>query len=722
MVLMHRSVRWLVLAIGFVIVAGALLLGSRATPVSAHPIYSGTCGACHSPDSRIQVSATPIYNSGGQTTYSFTITPPYQGIVSYRVSSGNTVVVWNYGINGTFTVPNGGSYELMVVVKPDGSMGGSATTMVYPTNPPGQPTVWDQSHVEVFGRCSDGQVIFTVGNLGLTMNGTSQYRIYVDGALQTQGGFRLGPNQVQTVTTPGGPGNVQIQADQRPLHPAGDMPSWTVSGCVFIPPDLVPTSLTAPTTAIVNQQIPVTWTVQNQGLGDAKKSSWNDRVYLSADPSLSSDDTLVGTVGHSTILMNSDTYTATVTTSKLPNVAPGTYRLIIATDADGRLEETSEANNTMARDIQITASDLAPTSFMPPAVGIAGQQISLVWTVTNQGNGNAVPSWIDRVYLSTDNTLSADDPQIGSLAHAAILADGDTYTASVNATLPNVSSGSYYAILSVDADARLPESNDSNNTAVGTIMIGAPDLTPTNLTSPANGVMGQQIPVAWTVGNQGSDNALPSWNDRLYLSIDNSLSSDDAMIGSLAHSTALAGGSSYTANLSPRLPGDAVGSYYLILATDADSRLSESNETNNSTAVAIQITAPDLIPTSFTPPSTGITGQTIALAWTVRNQGNGNATPTWTDRVYLSTDNTLSSDDALVGSLPHSTALVPGDSYNATLSPKLPVVTAGSYYLILAADSDSRLSESNETNNSTAVAIQITAPDLIPTSFTPPST
>ena len=55
--------------------------------------------------------------------------------------------------------------------------------------------------------------------------------------------------------------------------------------------------------------------------------------------------------------------------------------------------------------------------------------------------------------------------------------------------------------------------------------------------------------------------------------------------------------------------------------------LFESNETNNTRALAIHLTAPDLTPTALTVAATPVAGRQVEVSWMVKNQGDGEAGP-----------------------------------------------------------------------------------------------
>jgi hypothetical protein len=108
----------------------------------------------------------------------------------------------------------------------------------------------------------------------------------------------------------------------------------------------------------------------------------------------------------------------------MPNVAAGNYFLLVVTDdhgtsaGNGLVFEANESNNVLAIALTLTTIDLVPTA-LGPASGVSGQPATATWTVQNQGTG-ASPgqnAWTDRVYFSTDATLSADDTSLSAVGN-----------------------------------------------------------------------------------------------------------------------------------------------------------------------------------------------------------------------------------------------------------------------------------------------------------------
>src|SRR5437764_1008782 len=95
---------------------------------------------------------------------------------------------------------------------------------------------------------------------------------------------------------------------------------------------------------------------------------------------------------------------------------------------------------------------------------------------------------------------------------------------------------------------------------------------------------------------------------------------------------ALAAGASSSGETAVTIPvGTASGSYYLVAYADAAEAVTESNNSNNQTASALQVTggsggSPDLVVSAFTGPGTAAVGATVSLDETTKNQGTGDTT------------------------------------------------------------------------------------------------
>ncbi|AUT03510.1 peptidase S8 [Nostoc sp. CENA543] len=478
-------------------------------------------------------------------------------------------------------------------------------------------------------------------------------------------------------------------------------------------PDLIIQNPTAPTTASLGSTIALNYQVKNQGVGSAGAST--TRFYLSKDTTFSTDDVLLGSDAVNSIAAGAvSSETASILISN--SIAAGNYHLLFRTDADSTVAESNETNNVVSRAITINAADLIIQNATAPTTASVGSTIALSYQVKNQGAGNAVAS-TTRFYLSKDTTFSTDDVLLGSDAVNSVAAGAvSSETASILIS-NSIAAGNYHLLFRTDADSTVAESNENNNVVSRAITINAADLIIQNPTAPTTASVGSTIALSYQVKNQGAGNAVAS-TTRFYLSKDTTFSTDDVLLGSDAVNSIAAGAvSSETASIliSNSIAG---GNYHLLFRADADSTVAESNETNNivSRAITINGPRPDLIIQNISAPSIVDPGNSFTLNYQIANQGTASA-GNHTTKIYLSRDTTLSSDDRLLASDPnYFYPVLNAGTYSSESYFYLSIsrdINFGDYYLLLQADGNGEISESNETNNVTAKAITIAAPDLI---------
>ncbi len=230
------------------------------------------------------------------------------------------------------------------------------------------------------------------------------------------------------------------------------------------------------------------------------------------------------------------------------------------------------------------------------------------------------------------------------------------------------------------------------------------------------------------INNEGTADATDFyWN--IYISTDSVIDSGDtSLFGNyvLFKSTTVAAGASesYSTTATLTIPaGTAPGTYYVGILADSTGNVSESSETDNYYAQQITVKAdkPDLV-ISTTPaatPSTVEPGGTVALSgFTVKNQGDASAGASNVG-IYLSADASLGAFDLLLDTKPVG-ALSAGQQ--TSLGGTTLTIPAdqpdGTYYIILEADTDNTVSESDGLNNTTMVTITVasapaSAPDLV---------
>jgi len=369
-------------------------------------------------------------------------------------------------------------------------------------------------------------------------------------------------------------------------------------------PDLVIDMITAPMSAVVGDSFNVEWTGRNaNGAMPANSTSWSDQVFLSTDQNLSFGDIYIGGAINNSILSSNQIYQkqAQVSTGNIP---PGTYYILVAADAGGNIYEgasnsTQENNNARASGaITLTTPsvDLQASNVSVAAPFYSGTDLTISWTVTNFGTSPTLrPDWSDYVILSRDGIVDQSDRILGYLPHNGILAGGASYNVSSTFPIPNGLTGDYRIFVVTDYNNWIIEDNNANNTslpfALDFVLPPPADLNVTNISPPVSVNLGENATFNWTVQNSGANPVLGTWRDTVYLSRDPFWDSSDILVAQhdlYSSSTPVPAGGTYTTGTSFKLASVEEGTYYVIVRTDAQNRIRETNEANNvSNATAI---------------------------------------------------------------------------------------------------------------------------------------
>ena len=514
------------------------------------------------------------------------------------------------------------------------------------------------------------------------------------------------------------------------------------------PPDLVPT-LNAPTVVNgpPNPSVRITWGVTNQGAGVAIPYGnffWSDRIYFSRDGVLDVSDTWLSNGYGGSRLDPGAGYGGSIQV-RVPVTQSGTGYLLFQTDADNALFEADE-NNNLAR-VQITFNiqppDLAPLALSVPnlVTGPPNPKLLLSWGVTNQGGGDALPTWQDRVYFSASATLDSTASDIFDSSEWNTVSVGAAYWRSNVVRAPVTQSGTYYFIFKTDADNSLLESNLDNNTLAVpvTFHIDPPDLVPVLLSAPAavTGAPNPTITFTYAVTNQGDGVAIgsDSWSDQAFISTHPFLDGSEIPIltGNYGQYWSEAGPvgahHTYWRTRTVQVPVVTNGDYYLIFEANAGGNLFESNSTNNvlATPIAFNVQSPDLAPITLLAPSfvSGGPSPAVTLIWGVTNRGAGPVTfdRSWQDVLCLSSDTNIHSGDPYFAAFNESGPVPPGGVYWRTNTFRVPVTDSGTYYLSLRLNPGNSFIESDVSNNVAIVPItfNVGLPDLAPLALRAPT-
>ena len=483
-------------------------------------------------------------------------------------------------------------------------------------------------------------------------------------------------------------------------------------------------------------RVTVEWTVTNQGVGVGRTTSWTDAVIVSTDDVLGNrDDVVLGTFARNGGLDVGQDYTVSESMF-LPPGAAGRYHLFVHTDVDNVVYEKGADENWRPADalfdvMPIPYADLVidEVTALPASVG-TGNDLSISWNVFNRGIGPTnFGSWSDAVWLAK-NPDGTDRALLGRFAHFGPLDVNGGYTRSVDVSLEEaLQPGTYYVAVETGGPFEFIHSdkNVGVSAAVEVFASVAPDLAVTSVIVPEEAVSeGTVIDVTWTVENRGDVATDAFWNDRVFLR--NTTDASVVSLGTFRNELELVPSISYTRSEAVRLPIRTNALYEVVVTTNFDAQLFETDTNsarnvganNTFTAqVPIEVSVnprPDLQVSNVVIPDDVDAGGAFSVEFTVINQGTvPTTTPRWTDQVFLSLDNRISSDDIRVASLSNMSALESfGDAdgedryRQITSSVVVPERFRGEVYVITFVDAGGDVDEwPNDGNNQLAVPIHV---------------
>jgi len=527
-------------------------------------------------------------------------------------------------------------------------------------------------------------------------------------------------------------------------------------------PDLVTSDVVCPQQAVEGAQVEVRYTVTNLGSGETLTPTWTDTIWLTRDknrPHPGLGDVLLATVEHTGSLSVGAGYDQVLTVRLAQGLASGTYYIMPWSDPyDVVIEDTLavnanpddpheiDNNNYRARAIDILGTplplpDLIVTAVSTATSALGGDELTVTWTVENQGSRLAQPGgWVDYIYLcqSLDEEPSPHNSLfLTEVQHLTPLGAGESYTDTATISLPPAAAGQYVVVVT-DGSGRVAESHEQNNQlATGTnVTPVSADLVVTDISVPSQSFSGEKTVIEYTVTNIGDHpvwSGTRYWTDYVWLSADPVFIADRATYLNKAihsHDAPLQPGESYTAQVEVTLPAGISGDYYVYMHIDihnepsgilwsrfmpivdtdwwpADtgsndkwlehfSRWAYEDPHNNVGNAPLSVTyrEPDLQVTDLTVPTAAVAGQTLSVTYAVSNEGTRNTRevsdtdgPAWYDRVFLSRDPSLDGSDLYLGEFEREEALAVGDSYTATLDVRLPDGIDGDFFVLAFADS-----------------------------------
>jgi len=490
----------------------------------------------------------------------------------------------------------------------------------------------------------------------------------------------------------------------------------TVTTLVY--PDLIVSdNMNCPNHIKTDQLLTIDWQVVNVGPGNTLVANWLDYVYLSKDQILDENDILLGSSRHEKILNTPNDRVQMSKTFIIPENLNGDYYVCVHTDALQAINEDNENNNLSFSQstmyIQQKQTDLTVESANAPYSAITGQPATITWNVINTGSDSSIKNtWIDRVYMSSDETLDENDILLGETTHTQILDSAHHIEKSLTASIPSLLDGHYYAIIQVDAQNMIYEADaEHNNSFVVSTPIHVhhlfPDIRIESIKNDNPLVFANDaIAISYTLINDGQTDTYGQWLDRVYLSHDNHLdTTTDTLIGEIEHQSHISAGSRLCIHSDQlMLPVQISGMYTIIVQLDALNQLYEYQGDNNnygSLSVHVEDSPADLQVINVHAPGKAYAGTAIHVSWEVINTGRQDTRETfWYDRVYLSKDNILSPTfDIKLGNIIHKKPLKAGEKYTCAHYFVIRQDLAGSYNILVQTDAQNQVYENNQENN-----------------------
>ena len=380
---------------------------------------------------------------------------------------------------------------------------------------------------------------------------------------------------------------------------------------------------------------------------------------------------------------------------------------------------------------------------VPSSTVFSEQEISVHWSITNQGLGNTRGvGWSEYAYLSQDKVLDfQDDIRVGIKTNLSDLEPNQTYQQEdLTFTLPDGIFGDYYLFVWVDPLNRVIEVTDTNNVsfngqALQVELSPSPDLQFLEIDIPGVNtfVAGGEVPVSWTVGNVGTaPTGVSSWTDAIYLSESPNFDFNQILdFRLLTHRGVLDTGEVYSNSTSLQLDQNLEGTYYIHGITDLYNRVGEfsfTNELEENNLVFVDsftvvqnplnLTVTDI--SGYSP--THSSNELVELSWITRNIGVNQAVfLNWAERVYVSNSPTYDASlSRLLFSRNYRDTIKTASEFVRTEAVRLPNNVTGAYYFHVIVDAFNSVFEPNGEDDNVGTSpssFQFLQPDLIVSSL-----
>lgn len=467
-------------------------------------------------------------------------------------------------------------------------------------------------------------------------------------------------------------------------------------------------------------------------------------------------------------------------TMNLPNYARGNvyhWKVVAWNECISKSSPVQEFRANPYPDLHVSAVEYSNP--------VATQQMTVTWTVTNDGEGNTPPgvTWNDYIWISPVDGIgdgfwyNVSEKLLATVPNLSSLNAGESYQNTVTVTVPEGFMGNYYLFVLTDQrsvrdinysptgqlnapDPYTPSADgnpyhylsgtifhhsnkveehpehEADNFFYKVISVmppPSPDLVVSSVVHSGDAISGNSTNVTWTVTNQGEATAVGPWMDAVYLSQDTLLDTEeDIRLGRFIYEGGLPVGDSYQHTEQVTIPVEYMGDYYFIVVTDNTNTVHEGLGEQNNRGISQPITVTltwltDLMVSATDMPVTVDPNGNCTCHFTVTNQGSSPTyTNFWKDAIYISTDAVFDPVTAIkVGTINHSGVLNADATYDVQWNVHIPETLTGAFHWFVVVDVQNNVFEYNADDNNVYMYPQITAvqlPDLEVTNIEIPET
>ena len=534
-----------------------------------------------------------------------------------------------------------------------------------------------------------------------------------------------GPHRVRVIADSG---NDVVEADE------GNNSLLTTGSVNVIKPNLtVPPFTFSPARSAPGGSVTIQYSIRNAAPAPGNAPASGARLFLSVNQTASGQVVNFGTIGVPAVGAG-----MTVSSSRqatLPvNLSPGRYFFGTQADPNNVVSESDESETSnfgYSTTPIVVGPDIVPMAATVPAAVVAGGNLSVTYTLRNQGGAPSGPFAVGFAFVPVNavGTPILPDVPLGSSPPLPSIPAGGTVMLGQGLTIPSAASGPHRIRVIVDPGNGVFEADEGNNALLtaGNLNVVLADLAMQSVTAtPAAVAPTGNISVTQVIRNLSpAPGGAAATTSRLYLSPEPSpvTALTSPVIGDVAV-PAIMGLGTATVTRSLRLPSGTVpGTYWVYARANAASPVPEAGPTeqinNLQRTLTPIVVGPDLTLTTLTAPAAASPNLTIPVTSTVRNLG-GQGTNGSVVRFFLSPTGVLDGSQIPIG-VTSTATLAPGASFTTISRVTIPGSTSpGGRFLLAQADGQG-IAEANATNNVMVKSLNVLTPNLQITSITIPT-